>query len=196
MFLRKKYRDADKKILQDKVYVDASDGDAIINIKISDKEQIFSKYNYESDEKLNNDLGEFIYDKARFVSTNKDIRIKVFSTQEIGQEEVESAIKNHYKKNYIETKNEMRRNLIFSIIMLAVGLLAFAFLLVMHKVMYNIYLEIVLEIITWVFIWEAVDSYCLKRVNLRREAFIFLNLYMADIDVVNLKDVKHKEKES
>lgn len=196
MFLRKKYRDADKKILQDKVYVDASDGDAIINIKISDKEQIFSKYNYESDEKLNNDLGEFIYDKARFVSTNKDIRIKVFSTLEIGQEEVESAIKNHYKKNYIETKNEMRRNLIFSIIMLAVGLLAFAFLLVMHKVMYNIYLEIVLEIITWVFIWEAVDSYCLKRVNLRREAFIFLNLYMADIDVVNLKDVKHKEKES
>lgn len=188
MFFRKKYRDADKKILQDKVYVDASDGDAIINVKVTDKEQIFSKYNYESDEKLNNDLGEFIYDKAKFVAPNKDIRIKVFSTQEIAQEEVESAIKNHYKKDYVESKNKMRRNLIFSIIMLAVGLLAFALLLVMHKFMYNIYLEIVLEIITWVFIWEAVDSYFLKRINLRHENLILLNLYMAEINVVNIKD--------
>ena len=179
--------------MQDKVYVDGSEGDAIINVKVTDKHQVFSNYNYESDEKLNNDLGEFIYDKARFVSPNKDIRIKIFSTQEIGQSEVEEAIKNHYKKDYVEAKNKMRRNLIFSIIMLTIGLLAFASLLVMHEVAYNIYLEIVLEIMTWVFIWEAVDSFCLRRVGLRHEPQILLNLFLAEISVVILKDASKNQ---
>lgn len=179
--------------MQDKVYVDGSEGDAIINVKVTDKHQVFSNYNYESDEKLNNDLGEFIYDKARFVSPNKDIRIKIFSTQEIGQSEVEEAIKNHYKKDYVEVKNKRRRNLIFSIIMLTIGLLAFASLLVMHEVAYNIYLEIVLEIMTWVFIWEAVDSFCLRRVGLRHESQILLNLFLAEISVVILKDASKNQ---
>lgn len=190
MFLRKKYRHADKEIFQDKDFVEASDGDAIINVKVTDEKQVFSSYNYDSNEKLNNDLGDFIYDKARFVSSNKDIRIKIFSTQNLEQNEVESAIKNHYKKDYIEARNEMRRNLLFSIVMLGLGIMFFAFLLVMHKVAYNIYVEIILEIATWVFIWEAVDSYFLKRSRLRHESLILLNLFKAQVDVVYLKDMK------
>lgn len=199
MFLRKKFRDADKQITQGKDFVVDSDGDALINVKITDESQIFSSYNYDSNEKLKSDLSDFIYDKARFVPANKDIRIKVFSMDEVDETDVGPAIKNNYKKDYIEIRNDIRHNTVFSIIMLGVGLLFFALLLFMHNYFYNIYLEIIMEIATWVFIWEAVDAFFLRRLQLKRKRNILLKLYMAKIDVVNLKpkvetdETKNKE---
>ena len=69
----------------------------------------------------------------------------------------------------------------------------------MHNYFYNIYLEIIMEIATWVFIWEAVDAFFLRRLQLKRKRNILLKLYMAKIDVVNLKpkvetdETKNKE---
>ncbi len=193
MFLRKSLRKANKEISQNKDFVVSSDGDAIINVKVVNKDQIFSTYNYDNNEKLNSELSQFIYDKARFVQPAKNVKIKIFSTEEVDESEVSSAIKNHYKVDCIETKSEMRRNLLFSGIMLWLGIFFFAFLLLMHSYFYNAYLEIITEIATWVFIWEAVDSFFLERLKLKRKRNLLLKLYSAEIKVIVLdgKEVRN-----
>lgn len=190
MILKKKFRNADKEIVQDKDFVEGSEGDAIINIKVDNDSQIFSRYNYESNEKLNPELSEFIYDKARFVPASKNIRLKIYSKENVDEKDVETAIKNNYKKDYIAVRNEIKRNLIFSISMLIAGIIFFAFLLVMHKYFYNAYLGIIVEIITWVFIWEAVDAFFLQRLRLKHKRNVLLNLYTSQIDVIFIENKK------
>ena len=187
MFLNKKFRKVEKELNQDKTYVVGSDGDAIINVKADEKEQVFSSYNFESNEKLNDELSDFIYDKAKDVPVNKDIKIKIFTDFKADEKEVQDAIKNNYKKEYINLKSEMKRNYIFSAVMFVLGIVTLTLLLLMHSWFYNVYLEIILEIATWVFIWEAVDSFFLQRAQLKRKCLTMLKLYSAEINIVNLK---------
>ncbi len=187
MIFRKNLRKADKEILQDKDYIEGSDDRAIISIKAEEDEQIFSTYNYDSNEKLNAELDEFIWDKARFVPMAKDIKIKLYTNTKTDEQEVVDAIKNNYKKEYIETRNELKRNAIFSLIMLLLGLAFMSLLLLMHVYFYNVYLEIVVEIATWVFIWEAVDSFFLQRAELKRKRITLLKLYTAEMEIIKLK---------
>lgn len=187
MFLNKKFRKVEKELNQDKIYVVGSDGDAIINVKADEKEQVFSSYNFESNEKLNDELSDFIYDKAKDVPVNKDIKIKIFTDFKADEKEVQDAIKNNYKKEYINLKSEMKRNYIFSAVMFVLGIVTLTLLLLMHSWFYNVYLEIILEIATWVFIWEAVDSFFLQRAQLKRKCLTMLKLYSAEINIVNLK---------
>lgn len=188
MIFRKNLRKADKEILQDKDYIEGSDDRAIISIKAEEDEQIFSTYNYDSNEKLNAELDEFIWDKARFVPMAKDIKIKLYTNTKTDEQEVVDAIKNNYKKEYIETKSELKRNAIFSLIMLLLGLAFMSFLLLMHVYFYNVYLEIIVEITTWVFIWESVDSFFLQRAALKRKRITLLKLYTAEMEIIKLKN--------
>lgn len=188
MIFRKKLRKADKEILKDKEYIEGSDDRAIISIKAEEDEQIFSTYNYDSNEKLNAELDEFIWDKARFVPMAKDIKIKLYTNTKTDEQEVVDAIKNNYKKEYIETKSELKRNAIFSLIMLMLGIVFMAFLLLMHVYFYNVYLEIIVEIATWVFIWESVDSFFLQRAALKRKRITLLKLYTAEMEIIKLKN--------
>lgn len=188
MIFRKNLRKADKEILHDKEYIEGSDDRAIISIKAEEDEQIFSTYNYDSNEKLNAELDEFIWDKARFVPMAKDIKIKLYTNTKTDEQEVVDAIKNNYKKEYIETKSELKRNAIFSLIMLLLGLAFMSFLLLMHVYFYNVYLEIIVEITTWVFIWESVDSFFLQRAALKRKRITLLKLYTAEMEIIKLKN--------
>lgn len=182
MFLRKKYRELDYEISRQQTK--QNDDTFEINIKVEDKDQVFSQYDYDNNEKLKLELSDFIYDKAKY-AINQDIKIKIHSKGKINHNEVKDAIKNHYKKEYIETKQLMKRNLVFSVVMFGLGLLALTFLLVMNAFFYNEYMYIISEIVTWVFVWEAVDSFFLERSSLKRKRITFLKLYSAQIEFVS-----------
>ncbi len=188
MYFNKKFRNADKEIRASNYVLD-SEGDAIINVKACDSEHIFSQFNFDSNEKLNPELEEYIVDKAKSVPLNKDIKIKIYTEKEADQQEVASALKNNFKKDYWMTKEELKRTLVFSLIMFLVGTAFLISLLFMHKFFYNNYLEIVLEIVAWVFIWEAVDSFFLQRSLLKRVKLRYLKLYLADIEVIKLSGI-------
>ncbi len=189
MFSRKKMRQAQKEISQKNDFLTDSDGDAIISVKATTQEQIYSSYNFDGNEKLNPELSAYIFDKAKFTRPSQDIRIKVYTEEGVDENEVKNAIHNNFKKDYIELKNKSRRNLIFSAIMLIVGLLGMSLLLLMHQYFYNVYLEVVIEIATWVFIWEAIDSHFLRRLTLKHDKLILLKLYSSEIDVITLKGI-------
>lgn len=194
MFFNKNLRKIDKSIVKDKDYIDGSENTAIISVKAGEKEKIFSSYDYGKNVVLNPELDSFILDKAKTVPLSKEIKIKFYTNSSINEKQVVESLKNNYKKEYVESKEELKRNAWFSFRMFVLGLIFLSFLLLMHTYFYNIYMEIIVEIATWVFIWEAVDSFFLQRVGLKRKQIILLKLYSADIEMIKLRNYKRKNK--
>lgn len=106
MALTEKLRKAKKQISQKEEIVYDGDGNALITIKAMEQQQIFSSYDFDCNEKLNDELAEYIWDKARFVPVKDDIRIKMYVGQSVNKEEVKNAIHNKFRKEFIETKLE------------------------------------------------------------------------------------------
>lgn len=192
MFFRKKLRKLEKQLKNDDGLMLDSNDNAVISINAPKQEQIFSEYDYDSGEDLNQELSDFIINKAKFVPINKEIKLKLYTEKITDKGNIENAIKNNFKKKYIETQNEIKKNTLFAFAMFIVGLFSLAILLLMHRFFYNVYTEVILEIVTWVFIWEAVDAFFLKRLGLKREATIYLKLYLAEMKVIKLEDIKKK----
>lgn len=192
MFFRKKLRKLEKQLKNDDGLMLDSNDNAVISINAPKQEQIFSEYDYDNGEDLNQELSDFVINKAKFVPTNKEIKLKLYTEKIADKGNIENAIKNNFKKKYIETQNEIKKNTLFAFAMFIVGLFSLAILLLMHRFFYNVYTEVILEIVTWVFIWEAVDAFFLKRLSLKREATIYLKLYSAEIKVIKLEDIKKK----
>ena len=190
MFLRKKFRDADRKVPKFDDFMIDSDGHAVIAIKAERKNQIFSEYDYDSNEKLNEELGSHIISETRFVPANRDLRIKVYTNEQASSQEVENAIRNKFKKDYNEMKIEQKRNLFFCLTMLLVGLTFLSVLLLSYAYFPNDYLDIFLEICAWVFLWEAVDAFFLRRISLKNKQIHHLQIITAKIEVIKLEDIK------
>ncbi len=190
MFISKKLRKADKSVSNLEEVITDSEGFAVITIKASDKSQIFSAYDYDSNEKLNEELGNYIKDETRFVPIKKDVRLKIYTSKDINQVEVENAIRNKFKKDYNEIKSEKKGNLLFCLSMLIVGILFLSMLLLSNVYFPNIYLEIILEVGTWVFIWEAIDAFFLRGMQLKNKQIRYLKIVTAKIEVIELEDIK------
>lgn len=187
MFFKKKLRQADKSIKQDNEFIVDSEGRALITVKATSEQKIFSEFDYDSGEKLNSDLVQYIWDKAEFVPINRDIKIKIYTGKTTKEKPVDNAIRGSFKKDYIALKAECRRNLWFSFAMLFIGLLFLGFLFLSYAFFKNDYVDAVIDIAAWVFLWEAVDSFFLRRSELNHKKRILLKLVTAKIEVVKLE---------
>lgn len=196
MSLRKKLRDASREINKNKGVVYDEDDNAVITVKAFDKEQIFSSYDYDSNEKLNEELGSYIWDKARLVPANKEIKIKVYTSKGVNKKEVSEAIRNNYKKDYIEIQALLKKNLFFSLAMLVIGLVFMTFLFLSYAFFRNDYIDAIIDIVTWVFLWEAVDAFCLERSSLKKQSYTHLKLYTANIEIIGIDKEKVTKKKN
>ena len=95
-----KYKTAKKEITQIEPFYLDSDGKALITIKALERDQIFSSYEYDSSEKLNDVLASFIEDKIKLVPVNNDVKIKIYTDKNVKPQEVKNAIKLKYKREY------------------------------------------------------------------------------------------------
>ncbi len=163
----------------------------IINIKVTDKEQLISNFSYDENDKINKDLSEFIVAKSKRVHISKDIKLNFYTNEHIDKNEIQSTIKNHFHEEYLESKSELKRLNIFIITMLILGVLTFAILVALYNRNFsNFYFEMILEIAAWVFIWESVDATFLQRPKIRRKNIQMQKLSSAQVEVVNNKNSK------
>ena len=170
-----------------------------INIKAEDKKAIFSEYNYDSNEILNSNLSDFIMEKERDIPLKSQIRVKIFTNDDVNEKEVEMAYRNKFKNEFQEQEQELKKNLLFALIMLVLGVLFMGFLILELYLLNDFIFSTVLEIAAWVFIWEAVDSFFLRRSEMRRIRFHLARLYYAELEIVKLdfEEVeKHLQKSS
>lgn len=157
-----------------------------INIRAEDKRAIFSEYNYDSNEILNPALEDFLVEKAKDISPKSKLRVKIFTDDDIDEKELETAYKNKFRSEFEECEHKLKKNAIFSLIMLILGVLFMGFLILEIYFLNNYILSTILEIAVWVFVWEAVDSFFLERSSIRRKRYQLARLYYADLEVVTL----------
>lgn len=170
---------------------------ATINIKAEDKNAIFSEYNYDSNEILNPSLSDFIIEKVNDIPPKSHLRVKIFTNDDVNEEEVKTAYKNKFRNEFEESEQKLRKNMLFALVMLILGVLFMGFLILEIYLLDNYILSTILEIAVWVFIWEAVDSYFLERATIRRWRYQMARLYYADLEIVGLdfdKMEKHLQK--
>ena len=157
-----------------------------INIKAESKAAIFSDYNYDSNEVLNSNLEEFLVEKVKNIPPKVNLRVKIFTDDCVDENEVKVAYKNKFKGDFEELEQELKRNMLFALTMLILGVLFMGFLILEMYFLNNYILSTILEIAVWVFVWEAVDSFFLERSSIRRKRYQMARLYYAELEVVTL----------
>ena len=186
MFFNKKAEKIDRDIRRKISYKEDDDGKAVIEAKIENSNDIFSKFNYDDGDKLTPDFTDFLWEKSRLVPINKDLRVNLYTNNEIQDTAVEKALKDHFKYEYIETKKEMQHLKQFSLVNLILGVIALAVLLVLSNVLNNYILVTVIDILAWVFVWEAFDAFFLERSHKKRKLLYLQKLYSADVEIVKV----------
>lgn len=160
-----------------------------INVKAESSKEIFSEYNYETNEILNEELEGFIVKKAETIPLKSKLRIKMFveEKEKIDEKEVEDAIKLRFKRDFEDYERKLKRNAQISFILLLIGILFLGFLVLETLFLDNFILSIILEITSWVFIWEAVDKFFFERTEIRERRHQFARLYYAEVEIVPLE---------
>lgn len=158
------------------------DDDAVIDVKIAGREQLFSSYSYSGD-KLNPEFSGYVFDKAKGVPVTEDVKIRIHTAEKIDVAEAEQALKNHYRAEYRNAKKEARRILAISVIMTLLGVLTLTALILINYFTDNFYVTSIVEIAAWVFIWEAVDYFFLQRPVVKGKCILIQRIYTAQITV-------------
>ena len=187
MFLNGERNKIDKIILSDENIYDAPQSDpSVIDVKITSKEQVYSKYSYSVD-KLNSEFSEYVFEKAKGVPIKHDITIKIHSTENIDAIEIEQTLKKHYRTAYKEAKKEIKRISLISLVMTLLGILALTALILFNHFTNNLYIISIVEIAAWVFVWEAIDYFFLQRPVVKAKCVLIQRIYMSKIEIDNNK---------
>ena len=183
MFISKTARKIDKQITKGDAYKETKSGDAIISLKACKREEIFSSYNYNSDDVINKDLTDYVWHKSKLVPLGQNIKLQMFCNEDISKEEVSSALKNYYRAEYLDAKSELKNKTRFSLVCLFLGVITLLVLSLFNTILNNFYLTTVIDILAWVFVWEAFDVFFFQRSITIRKLKQIQRLYTAKIEI-------------
>ena len=186
MYINKQRREIDKLIVGDGVG-EVKDNPSIVDIKIDSKEQLYSAYSFSGD-KLNSEFGDYVFEKAKNVPFKDDITIRIHSNDSIDADEVNRALKSHYRAEYREAKKSVGRMTLIACIMTVLGIIALTALILMNRFTDNFYINSIIEIAAWVFVWEAVDYFFLQRPVEKAKCVLIQRIYMSKIEIC--KDIE------
>jgi len=186
MFINKDLRNTDKELMGQHKLKETISGKTIIDVQVENENDIYSSYNYERQDMLNPDFAEFLWHKAKLTPVSDEFQINIYTKTPLEQDEVQSAIKNYYKTEYIETKTDIKRTSVFALITCFLGLVAILALIMVQQL--NSYIvNTIIEIAAWVFVWEAVDSIFFKKMKYKNHCIKIQKLYKAEVEIINIK---------
>jgi len=180
---RNKFNKLDKEILKDANYFSENENQIIIDVKIDNHNQLYSSFNYDNNESLNNEFCDYIWNNSKLAPINKDVTINIYDNTNNDKTQIESAIKNHYRREYKQAKLNLNKINIFTLGCMIAGVLCLLLLVFFHNAINNYYIDIILEVASWVFIWEAVDKFFIERPKQKRLCLQIQNLYFAKITI-------------
>lgn len=174
--------------IDDEIVLD-EDGRVAIEVKLQNKQDLFSPYAYKDYDILDNQLDEFIEDRAMMIPQDYELSIHLYAKEieQLDQEKIEKAVKARYIHEYVEEKEELRRNSSFSLIMLGLGLIPLILLIVFNLFEVPYVLGTFFEIATWVFLWEAIESFAVLRRQIKRTLSRKLRLFNAKVKLFELE---------
>ena len=122
---------------------------------------------------------------------NSSIQINIYANEPINEQDVITATKTHYAREYMEEKIKLSRTNFSALVSLLLGILSLALLLIFYSVLDNFYLNTLTEIMAWVFVWEAVDKFFYSRNNIKRNCILIQKIYSAQINIIKDTNKKH-----
>ena len=88
----------------------------------------------------------------------------------------------YYYNEFIDTERKLRFNLISSMLLLVVGLIAFAISIAQYVAELPV-LAGAIDIFAWVFMWEAFDLFFFRRKELKFQQRRYVNFITAKINL-------------
>lgn len=182
MFWNKRQKEIGE-LMRDGASENANEDASAIDVKIYEREQLFSAYSYSGDT-LNGEFSAYLFEKAKDVPIKDTIKIKIHTGTDLDASEVRQSIQNHCKSAYKESKKQIKRLVLIATVMTILGIIALTALLLIHHFTDNLYITSIVEIAAWVFIWEAVDFFFLQRPAIKGKCILIQRLFTAEIEII------------
>lgn len=158
------------------------EGNRLIRLHVHDDDYFLSPMSVEGVPCINDETAYLLNFYLKNMSVDSDEKlhflIKGHHLTEDDKALYKKAIKNYYKEEFIDVQDQLKRNSINTISMLAIGI---GVLLVKFLIGQRIIAEAI-DICAWVFMWEAVDQFFLRRPELRIKQIQNLKVLEAKID--------------
>lgn len=172
----------DKKLIAKDRAID-SDGKAIVDIIIKDKEEVISPFVIDGQEVINAEFAGLIDNTVKSIPPSQAININITCEKLTDKDKTDFAlaIKNYYKNSTLEVQRKMDGNLKIFLIMLVFSVVSISALFLVNFFDLNWIVVELVDIITWVFIWEAIDLIVFQRSIYRYEKLRNMSLYHCQI---------------
>ena len=184
------------RLSDDEFYETDANDRGIIDVGAENYDDIFSYYDLNGENVLDNEFSEFLDKKASAIPQNVELALHfhVKDATEEKCEEIDKAIKNNYKRELKELNRKLHQNSMFSLYLLAFGLFSFAIYVVLASLELHFAIVYIFDLIAYVFLWEVVDNHFLARRKLQERRLQLYRFIRADIDVFEYKKHERKKK--
>lgn len=164
------------------------DGNVIVKINITDRENFLSSYNENGKEIISADTAGFIDNITKPIHYKQNIHLEI-SCDDYSQKDegcFKNAITNYYINEFAHNDLKLKNNLRISIILAIISLCCFSLLYFFS--VWNIpnLLYLLFEVFSWVFAWEMVDQFFLQRHFIKVKQYKYLQLIFAKISFKKL----------
>ena len=185
----KKYKQTRKlehsKLTEDEWYDVDSNGRGIIDVGAENYDDIFSYYDLDGESVLEKEFDSFLEAKADAIPLDVELALHfhVTSPSKIKRKEIESAVKNNYKREIRALNRKIHRLSVFTLYMLVMSIFWFGLWTLSKILNWHFVIEQLFTIISWVFTWEVVNCFFIERRDLKIERLKKYRFVRSDIDV-------------
>ncbi|MBE7082490.1 MAG: hypothetical protein E7378_02265 [Clostridiales bacterium] len=187
--LKKLRRLNNSKLTDDEYYETDANGRGVIDVGAENYDDIFSYYDQNCENVLDQEFDDFLRAKADAIPEKEELAIHfhVANPTDEKLDEIDGAVKSHYKRELRALNRELHKNSMFTLYMLIMGIISFGLYIVMSIFWDNPYVIEIFDIIAWVFLWEAVDNHFLRRKNIQDQRLKIYRFVRADITIYEYK---------
>lgn len=180
------------KLSDDEWYDTDSNGRGVIDVGAENYDDVFSYYDLEGENVLDKEFNEFLEAKADAIPLKKELALHfhVKNANETKREELDRAIKSHYKRELRALNRQKQRNTKGVLYMLMVFLFFLGIYIPLVLFDVHFIVQYVVDITAWVFLWEAVDKFFLRGREIKHNMLKIYRFIRADISVYEYKPKK------
>lgn len=163
------------------------DGKPIIDLKLKQTENLYSRYAIGPDKYIDSNVGEYLRKRFKQISLKKEAVVRLHLDNEeppIRKRETTVALKNYAYLKYASYKKDANRYLFLGLGLAILSIIFVAFILIFNLRNISDFVRLITDIFLWLFVWEAFIILVINYPVGRREYLIYANMYVSKIEYV------------
>lgn len=179
---------ADQKAVQ-REYKRDEQGRVIIPMVVQDDSDFLSVFAETETPLIGTDIAEYLEEKIEDIPANESLLLRVRSSciDPVEQDAYRKGVEEYYFIKYLASKADLRRNTLFAVMLVAVGLSVLLLAYLIDAWVGIAYWTEVIDTVAGVFIWEAVHVSAFGSHDLRKQRARALSLMAMEIEFLPLR---------